>query len=36
MKFVTSGRKLDPRGMRKYRGCRKKNKKVGERGRREV
>jgi len=30
-----SGRKLDPGGVRRYRGCKKRNKEVGERGRRE-
>jgi len=31
-----SGRKLDSGGVRRYRGCREKNKEVGERGKREV
>jgi len=31
-----SGRKLDPGGVRRYRRYRKKDKEVGERGRREV
>jgi len=32
----SSGRKLDPRGMKRYRRCREKDKEVGKRGRREI
>jgi len=32
----SSRKKLDPRGMRRYREYREKNKEVGERGKREV